>query len=542
MLGCAHAHAQVFLPILDLLHAPKASISMLVFKLPDLQNAALASRCVSQLRVQLDSFSIHASASPLLLVGTCKYEAVQGRGDPKATLLSLSDALRQQLSEARLARVVENGELCFFPIENSVGFEGDATLRELVAAVESRAKALPSMQQRVPSGWLAVYDHLARELAKGQQLLSLPKVTAIALQCGLPHRGGATALTLEREVELMLSYLHALGAVCWFDLPRLAGLRELVILDPQWIIDAVSMVICNYEDDDHKRPCHKEAARKATKEWRVFRTSARLERMLLEFLWAEERFARHRRELMQLMEHFGLLIPIRGSEGTFVVPALLDQSTANTGDMPSGAPTATLHFALASSPRPDRAPFWSDGDLQGGFLPDGAFHELCGTAVGWSNHTARRFAPQLGRGFAHVKFGKDEVCRPAPPGNTYPCAHANARAHTIAQVLLERADGQPYVTATVNVQADATSAAAAAIERLRLLVSRVSERYANLRCTVLLPLADGTGELVERDALVGAEHDAELAELAERLAIWLPPREPPGRYDASLSYRHAARA
>ena len=58
------------------------------------------------------------------------------------------------------------------------------------------------------------------------------------------------------------------------------------------------------------------------------------------------------------------------------------------------------------------------------------------------------------------------------------------------------------------------SAAAAAIERLRLLIGRVSERYANLRCTVLLPLADGTGELVERDALVGAEHDAELAELA----------------------------
>ena len=221
------------------------------------------------------------------------------------------------------------------------------------------------------------------------------------------------------------------------------------------------------------------------------------------------------------MEHFGLVVPIRG-RGTYIVPALLALSESDGSPVPQpmseATPTATLHFALASSPRPDRAPFWSDDDLQGGFLPDGAFHELCGTAVGWSNHTARRFAPRLGRGFAHVMFGKDAV-------------------------LLERHESLPYVTATLlNVQGDVPSVAAAAIERLRLLTGRVSERYANLRCTVLLPLADGTGELVERDALVGAEHDTELAELAERLAIWLPPREPPRRYDASLSYRHAARA
>ena len=254
MLGCAHAHAQVFLPILDLLHAPKASISMLVFKLPYLQNAVQRDKCLAQLRIQLDSFAVHASAAPgetnLLLVGTHK-RSVVGTGDEAAAsgvLRQLSATLWASLKSSFAAlpkgSVVFNGELCFFPIENSVGFEGDATLRELVAAVEARAKALPSMQQRVPSGWLAVYDHLARELAKGQQLLSLPKVTAIAQQCGLPHRGGGAVLTLEREVELMLSYLHALGAVCWFDLPRLAGLRELVILDPQACTRAMLMPMC----------------------------------------------------------------------------------------------------------------------------------------------------------------------------------------------------------------------------------------------------------------------------------------------------------
>ena len=221
------------------------------------------------------------------------------------------------------------------------------------------------------------------------------------------------------------------------------------------------------------------------------------------------------------MEHFGLVVPVRG-RGTYIVPALLALSDPDSSPAPQpgskATPTATLHFALASARRPDRAPFWSDDDLHCGFLPDGAFHELCGTAVGWSNHTARRFTPRLGRGFAHIMFGKDAV-------------------------LLERHESLPYATATLlNLEGDVPSAAVAAIERLRLLIDRVSERYANLRCTVLLPLADGTGELIERDALLGAEHDAELAKLAERLAIWLPPREPPGRYDASLSYRHTAHA
>ena len=71
---------QVFLPVLDLLHAPKASVSMLVFSLPDVLNDERRESTISQLRTQLDSFAVHASSSPLILVGTRKDEACQAGG------------------------------------------------------------------------------------------------------------------------------------------------------------------------------------------------------------------------------------------------------------------------------------------------------------------------------------------------------------------------------------------------------------------------------------------------------------------------------
>jgi hypothetical protein len=69
--------------------------------------------------------------------------------------------------------------------------------------------------------------------------LQLAEVHSIAKQCGLPHRG----LTLEREVQALLLFFHSLCAVLWFDQP---GVRELVILDPQWLIDGISCIVRNF--------------------------------------------------------------------------------------------------------------------------------------------------------------------------------------------------------------------------------------------------------------------------------------------------------
>jgi len=534
----------VFLSVLDLLHAPEASVSILVFSLPDLQNPDRFKNSIAQLRVQLDSFAVHASESPLLLVGTRKDEAVAAGGGGDAALARLSTDLCKALTSARLAKVRPNGDLCFFPIENSKGFAGDETIRKLVGAIEEVAMELKSMKERVPAGWLAVYDELAREVSATppRQLLSLADVTKIASRFGLPH--DPARFPLEREVQLMLSYFHSLGAVCWYDLPEVPEVRELVVLDPQWIIDAVSMIICNFDDHDrdHERKYHKEARRRMDTEWNELVYNGKLHSVLLEILWEEDtRFKAHKAKLLKLMEHFGLVVPIRRKGHTscekYFVPALLAKCRIDhPPTTPTDAPLAMLHFALArqSSPdtapvewAPDTAPVWAPGDCERGFLPDGAFFELCGAAVGWSYDTAIGFEPALGCGFARVMFGQHQLLLSRPP------------------------DGAPYITvAILNAGEIAWSPA---IDRLRLLVDGISSRFVNLRCKFLLPLSsvdEAEKRYVERDALIDgspAYRDADYfvggktlktRALATELSAYLPPLEPPDHYGAFLSYSH----
>jgi hypothetical protein len=74
------------------------------------QNAALRDDAIVQLRTQLDSFAVHALASPLLLVGTRKAQAVATGGH--TALARLSDSLRKSLSTSpAYANVVPNGAL-----------------------------------------------------------------------------------------------------------------------------------------------------------------------------------------------------------------------------------------------------------------------------------------------------------------------------------------------------------------------------------------------------------------------------------------------
>ena len=62
----------------------------------------------------------------------------------------------------------------------------------------------------------------------------------------------------------MLAYLHALGMVSWFG-HELPELRQLVVLDPQWLIDLISRIIRVYDDDLHKLDCDDEAQRQTLK-------------------------------------------------------------------------------------------------------------------------------------------------------------------------------------------------------------------------------------------------------------------------------------
>ena len=90
--------------------------------------------------------------------------------------------------------------LCFFAVENKRGFEGDAAIASLAAAIQSTISSLPSLNKRVPSRWIQVFDELKQQ--DGKPVLGLSECCAIAASCGLPH--ASHGMTLEAEVELLL--------------------------------------------------------------------------------------------------------------------------------------------------------------------------------------------------------------------------------------------------------------------------------------------------------------------------------------------------
>ena len=92
----------------------------------------------------------------------------------------------------------------------------------------------------------------------------------------------------------MLAFFHALNAVLWFDEP---ATREVVILDPQWIMDAVTSIVRDYTRADHTEAYARMALLDQRAQWEqpaawdaLTKGSATLTKPLLDILWDQEEF------------------------------------------------------------------------------------------------------------------------------------------------------------------------------------------------------------------------------------------------------------
>ena len=358
-----------FLALLDMLHAPQACVGAVCFSLPELEAAGTRGECVDQIRFQLDAFATRGRSTPLLLIGTRKGDVASAQLPELSSLLDRE--LRGCPAYDRLVRNAQEEDLAFFGVENSRGIEGDPTIPRLISAVEDAARELPSMKLRVPPGWIAVSDELFKLCSAEQPRphLSRAELLELAARCGMPHK--PQTMSLEREVDVMLGYMHSLGTVLWFDLPRL---RELVVIDPQWIVDGISLVIRNF--GIHKLKVDVVAERKADAEWEELKRRGILGHKLLVLLWSEPRFAQYREELLQLMEYFSFVVPVPGADVKYLVPALLDAASGVVPAASRDALSLVLHFELADRCARHGELLVMEAALQRGFLPEGVIHHL----------------------------------------------------------------------------------------------------------------------------------------------------------------------
>lgn len=492
---------------------------------------------------QLHSIQLFAAGAPVILAGTHR-DGVRGG---KSALETLSNDLLARLEQLAapaikgLLKPTGSPNHCFFAIENSKGIEGDATIRQLVGAIERAARALPSLQQNVPLPWLLVHDEL-RALQSGGRFvdtddmgmdnvgvdnvgmyaveeqeqtvednspvqsartqspvrtLSFTEVCEIARRHGLGPSGRDgmfSATTLEHEVSAMLSFFHSLSVVLWWDTPLL---RDLVILDPRWVLDAVTSFVRDFSLIDHTkrnvrmRLLDERARAEQPENWSMLTDGrATLKRELLNVLWDHADFIDHKPELIELLTRFGLAIPLPKKPDELLVPALLQdatQSYAATMDSPivhhpppnwpAAKPDAAclrIFFHLEGQLPPGRL-VYSAADLAAGFLPTNAFHRLCASALG-SSHAPPGVELGLSRSHAYVAFDKEMLT----------LEHVASESSIVATLSTDGRDG----------------AAGRVADRLRcILAEDVAASYHNLSYHLLVPHPTRSTCWVDLDAM-----------------------------------------
>jgi len=252
----------------------------------------------------------------------------------------LGDRLVEQVTP--FAKENEEG-LWFYPLDNSIsGREVDPVVVELRQAIEVAAKEDPEeyLERPIPIRWRGVLDVL---LQQQESFLTMKEMKQLAEEQCLPGW----------QLMPMLEMFHELGVLFHFSTP--AELREIVILQPQWLVSGMCQVIFDW--NLHEQEHHRQIKVEMKSTYDSWRYHGIVSRRLLDRLW-DFGFQAQKQFLLRFMEEVALVCEIE--KDTFLVPCLLPESNEKL------ATSARHRFVL---------------DFTSSFLPDSLFRRLICYAV-----------------------------------------------------------------------------------------------------------------------------------------------------------------
>ena len=180
-------------------------------------------------------------------------------------------------------------------------------LRKKVLAV---AKNLPQMKDAIPIKWLQYEKALQVTMKEGHNWISLEMAKQIASEvCKIDD---------DQELLTLLNFLHDQRILIHYDDTPL--LNNMVVLDPQWLVDVFKKLITVKPYDQEEREFEEL--------WRRLESTGILDEKLLEHMWGplldqQETFA----SLIEIMEKFSLLCPWPSSDAScgkqYLVPSML---------------------------------------------------------------------------------------------------------------------------------------------------------------------------------------------------------------------------
>lgn len=216
--------------------------------------------------------------------------------------------------------------------------QNDERFRNLISRIQTEFCKLDVLGRELPANWVKVRKAL-REISDDH--IKKSKFKEICEQNGVKDQS---------QMETLLSTFHRLGIVLHF--PNIKWLEDLIILNNEWFTSAVYKAL----DKDF-----------------IQRQQGHFTEDRLSEIWSGERYRGHERNLLAIMEQFGICYRVHGMNNTYIAPQLLaPESKYYTGFpsegliqyrykyefMPSGIVT---QFIAKMSPHIYQDYVWRDG-------------------------------------------------------------------------------------------------------------------------------------------------------------------------------------
>ena len=289
----------------------------------------------------------------------------------------IDDLLAQELEIDHNPQICFNHEsdLSFFPVDNtgSSGEEGVHAIRQKVERIIHRTDVekfdFDKITEPVKLAWMYFLDLL---LDRGEPCLALEEVEKTGRTCGIS----------KAETHEILDFFHELGCILYFS--ETQKLREVVILDPQWLVEALGCVI--YDQNIYKKYTRK-LPRELRKDHKRFKDFGILSESLLQHKL--QNFTPHIEFLKNLMENMLLMSPWifdehKQHEPEYLVPSLVSASEHDFAEY--NGPFCYLDFPL-------------------NYPPHVAFRRLVCLCVEESARYEGSRTPQLNGSTANFSFG-----------------------------------------------------------------------------------------------------------------------------------------
>ncbi|KAK3598547.1 hypothetical protein CHS0354_010723 [Potamilus streckersoni] len=197
----------------------------------------------------------------------------------------------------------------------------DPMLEILKKKIFELASEQPHWGEEKPARWLPLEQAIMTLKASGAKVVARSLIEEINVS-------GSVRIEDRDELELFLRFHHEMGTILYFSVE---GLREKIVLDPQWLIDALKSLI-TAEKFIRKYPA-------ITSKWYEFEEQGKLTHELIDAIWTEKKhkeFHDNKDHILLLMEELNIIArPLSfiedGKEvkedNYFLAPCMLRQET-----------------------------------------------------------------------------------------------------------------------------------------------------------------------------------------------------------------------